>query len=186
MENFIPVSSSELSDIRLTEASAPPIEEQVSDATTIVSLLKILLADSNISNIQTHITIPQDTIVLLKLILDKTPSFFDDLESDIKKIMEDGVLDISDVPTLVIMMKDICNLKMTDLTKEAKLITVDESIHLIHHVLLLLIDYDYISVKNKPQVVKTIDTSILLLRSTINTQETTASIFKSCCPSLFK
>ena len=186
MDSFSSVPTSDLADIRITEASAPPLDPRVNEATSIISLLTILLADSNLSVLQTRLTIHPDTIAMLKNIMDKTPSFFDDLESDIKKIMADGVLDMSDVPTLVIMMKDICNLKMSDLTKEVKKITVDESIQLIHDVLLILIDSNYITVKDKQQVVKMIDTSILLLRSTIDTQASTASALKSCFPCLFK
>jgi hypothetical protein len=186
MESFSSVPTSDLSDILITDASTPPLDSRVNEATSIIALLTILLAESNLSFLQTRLTIHHNTISLLKIILNKTPSFFDDLESDIKKIMADNVLDMSDVPTLVIMMKDICNLKMSDLTNEVKKITVDESIQLIHDLLLILIDFNYITVTDKRQVVKIIDTSILLLRSTIDTQATTAYTLKACFPCLFK
>ena len=148
----------------------------------IVTLLSTLLTDEKIPELYEKLHVSKKTVELIKVLMDKSPDFFNDLENDVKKILADGVLDITDVPVMITMMKDICNINIPQLSKDIKKITVDESIQFIKDIVLVLIEYDHIKVKDKDVVVKMIDVSIDLLKSTVVTSNAVASIFSCCCP----
>ena len=147
----------------------------------IVTLLTTLLTDEKIPELYEKLHVSKKTVELIKVLMDKSPDFFNDLENDVKKILADGVLDITDVPVMITMMKDICNINIPQLSKDIKKITVDESIQFIKDIVLVLIEYDHIKVKDKDVVVKMIDVSIDLLKSTVVTSNAVASIFSRCC-----
>ncbi len=148
----------------------------------IVTLLSTLLTDEKIPELYEKLHISKKTIELIKVLMDKSPVFFNDLENNVTKILADGVLDITDVPVMITMMRDICNINIPQLSKDIKKITVDESIQFIKDIVLVLIEYDHIKVKDKDVVVKMIDVSIDLLKSTVVTSNAVASIFSCCCP----
>ncbi len=148
----------------------------------IVTLLSTLLTDEKIPELYEKLHISKKTVELIKVLMDKSPVFFNDLENNVTKILADGVLDITDVPVMITMMRDICNINIPQLSKDIKKITVDESIQFIKDIVLVLIEYDHIKVKDKDVVVKMIDVSIDLLKSTVVTSNAVASIFSCCCP----
>ena len=83
---------------------------------------------------------------------------------------------------MMMMMTDICNINIPRLSKDIKKITVDESTQFIKDIVLILIEYDKrVWVIEKDVVVKMIDVSINLLKSTVVTSNTVSSIFSRCC-----
>ena len=171
-----PIDNDTSASAELEHLATPDVQPN-----TIVTLLSTLLTDEKIPELYEKLHVSKKTVEIIKVLMDKSPDFFNDLENDVKKILADGVLDITDVPVMITMMKDICNINIPQLSKDIKKITVDESIQFIKDIVLVLIEYDHIQVKDKDVVVKMIDVSIDLLKSTVVTSNAVSSIFSRCC-----
>jgi len=171
-----PITNDTSASAELEHLATPDVQPN-----TIVTLLSTLLTDEKIPELYEKLHVSKKTVEIIKVLMDKSPDFFNDLENDVKKILADGVLDITDVPVMITMMKDICNINIPQLSKDIKKITVDESIQFIKDIVLVLIEYDHIQVKDKDVVVKMIDVSIDLLKSTVVTSNAVSSIFSRCC-----
>jgi hypothetical protein len=100
--------------------------------------------------------------------------------------MVDGVLDVADLPSVILLVKDVLNLNLDTIKSGVKNLTVQDSIQFIKDLLLILIEEEYIIVNDKKTVEKLIDACVELLRSTINLKTTlfslaTSALSLSCC-----
>ena len=172
-----PIDNDTSASAELEHLATPDVQPN-----TIVTLLSTLLTDEKIPELYEKLHVSKKTVEIIKVLMDKLPEFFDDLEINITKILADGALDITDVPVMMMMMTDICNINIPRLSKDIKKITVDESTQFIKDIVLILIEYDKrVWVIEKDIVVKMIDVSITLLKSTVVTSNTVSSIFSRCC-----
>ena len=118
--------------------------------------------------------------------VNKSPEIFINIANDINAIMVDGILDIADLPSIILLIKDVLNLNLDTIKSDVKNMTVQDSIQFIKDLLLILIEEDFIIVNNKKTVEKLIDACIELLSSTINLKTTFFSLLESkltlsCC-----
>ena len=114
------------------------------------------------------------------MLLKNSPKIFDDFGKNITSIMNDGILDVSDMPSVILLLKDFLNLNLQNNIRD---LTIQDSVQFIKDLLLLLIEEKYIKVNDRKTVEKIIDTSIELLSSSINVN---SSLYNSllrlrCC-----
>ena len=149
-------------------------------------LIKLLSSEESVNKLKTEIKISEKSIEFVRLMVNSGPEVFKTIERDIDEILVDGVLDIADLPSLVLLVKDVLNLKLDTIKLGIKNLTVQDSIKFIKDLLLILVEEEYILVTDKETVKKLIDACIELLGSTINLNATTVSFLSSvfglsCC-----
>jgi hypothetical protein len=152
----------------------------------IVLLIKILSSEESVNNLKASIKISDKSIEFVRLMVNNSPEVFKTIEKDINAIMVDGVLDIADLPSVILLVKDVLNLNLDTIKSGVKGLTVQDSIQFIKDLLLILIEEDYILVNDKKTIEKLIDSCIELLSSTINLKTTlfslaTSALSLSCC-----
>jgi len=136
-----------------------------------VNNLILALIKENIKNIEftSKINLNEESIRIINLIIGSNTNIFDDLDKNIKDIIADRVLDINDIPSIILSITDIINLSSTKLNKLK--ITRYQVINFIKDILKILIELDTIKVSDKVLVEKLIDLSIKLLSSKINVKK---------------
>jgi hypothetical protein len=136
-----------------------------------VNNLILTLIKENIKNKEftSKINLNEESIRIINLIIENNTNIFDDLDKNIKDIIADRVLDINDIPSIILSITDIINLSSTKLNKLK--ITRDQVINFIKDLLKILIELDTIKVNDKVLVEKLIDLSIKLLSSKINVKK---------------
>jgi hypothetical protein len=149
-------------------------------------LIKLLSSEENVKGLKANIKITDKSVDFIRLLLNNCPEVFKTIEKDINVIIADGVLDIKDLPSVILIIKDVLNLNLDSIKSGVKYLTLQDSIQFIKDLLLILIEEDYIKVKDKNTIEKLICACIELLSSTINVNTTFVSLFKSifsssCC-----
>lgn len=141
-----------------------------------LTLLKEFL-NSELKRDELKIKLSEKDIKLLKALSEKFPELFTTILKDLEKIMKDDVLDLTDIPNLVILIKDIYNIYSTKISTIEKT-TLNDSISIIKTIILLLLELDYIKVVDKEKFIKLLDSSIELLSSTVTMNNSLCSFFK--------
>jgi hypothetical protein len=174
--------------IELEKEAEVPLTKTVdaSGNEIVVLLIKLLSSEESVNKLKSNIKISDKSVEFVRLLLNNTPEVFKTIEKDINAVMVDGVLDIADLPSVILLVKDVLNLNLDAIKSGVKNLTVQDSIQFIKDLLLILIEEDYIIVNDKKTVEKLIDACIELLSSTINLKTTLFSLIEnalslSCC-----
>jgi len=154
-------------------------------------LVKLLNNEESVNILKTSIKITDKSIEFIRLMIETNIIIFKLIDKDINEVIIDGVLDPVDLPSLILLVKDILNLNMVTIKSNIKDLTIHDTIQFIKDLLLILIEEDYIFIYDKINIEKSISMYIELLSSAINinintTNNTTgfffASVFGlSCC-----
>ena len=141
-----------------------------------LTLLKEYL-NSELKRDELKIKLSEKDIKLLKSLSEKFPELFTTILKDLEKIMKDDILDLTDIPNLVILIKDIYNIYSTKINTIEKT-TLNDSISIIKTIILLLLELEYIKVVDKEKFIKLLDASIELLSSTVIINNSLCNFFK--------
>jgi hypothetical protein len=157
---------------------------QESDVKDIIFLLTEVFRGSE--ELQLKYFISPKSCEIAEYLLNKRPDVFKSVEEEIIKIAADKKIDITDLPSLILLLKDLLNLNKNDIKNDLKNITIDDLLQFIKDILIILIEKDVIIVDNKEYVNKIIELSIQLLKSNIELSTTVFSLFTSifslhCC-----
>ena len=109
-----------------------------------------------------------ESIKVINLILGSNTTIFNDLNKHIKDVIADKVIDVNDIPSIILIIKDIVNINTNQINKLK--LTREQIITFIKNVLFILIESDTIKVKDKETVKQLIDLSVQLLSTKINVQ----------------
>jgi hypothetical protein len=153
------------------EASNADVKPVVSEEKTDVfgKLIAILTSDSELSK---KISYPVDPVViaLLKEILEKSPTV---LSKTFGTILEDGKIDASDIPRVVLLITQLR-------TAEFPTISPNLLVSVIKLLIQSLVEFEYVKVANKQQILDMLDVSLSLLTTTIDVGVPLVG-GKSCC-----
>ena len=165
-----------LEEIQLVE------NEQKENVLDLVKILGELLdAKSTIDDLKLELKLKDSNIEFIQFILNSFPDCLKERSTGLDDVLEDGKLDISDVPTIVNMVKSIMN-NSSKTMKKVKKITVEELINFIKNIIEILIHKDIIKVEKKEKVFKLISVSVELLTTSVDVSN---SIY-DCLKRLFK
>lgn len=114
------------------------------------------------------IKLNEESIKVINLILKSNTTIFKDLSSHIKNVIADKVIDVNDVPSIILIIKDIINVNTKQINKLK--LTREQIILFMKNVLLILIETETIKVKNKETVTQLIELSVQLLSTKVNVQ----------------
>jgi ribosomal protein S6 len=123
--------------------------------------------------IKLNFQIPDKVVDLIKLIGRESPDTFNAISKTLSDVLKDGVLDMSDVPKFVLLVSALHN---TELKKLSSPITVETVVDFIKFLMHAIVELDFIKVNNKEKVFEMLDTSILLLTTTLNVQMPAISV----------
>lgn len=152
-----------------------PIQIKPNHNEEILNLLKQLVCnETQLNKLKLSIHLSDKSIQIIQLFLKHSPEIFIEIANDVQIILSDGVLDISDLPQIILLIKDVYNINFKKINKK---FTVNESIQFIQDFILLLIELNYFIVNDKIKVIKIIDSSVQLLMSSI---QVAPSLFKCC------
>jgi hypothetical protein len=146
-------------------------------------LIDILVKNDDIKGFADKISIRvgSKTLEMLKSILSKSPESLDKIVKNLEDILKDGVIDHKDIPRMIIL---VSNLYKTDFKSviTAKKLTSEEIVGFIIFIVKLVIDLDFISVKDKVEIYEIIDASAALLEMVIPSQEINCSLLGKLLP----
>jgi hypothetical protein len=113
----------------------------------------------------------------LKRILEEFPSIVNNIDEHIMKIISDDVIDMNDLPQIILLIKDVMNINV----KELKILKVKRSevIVLIEKIIVILIETNVIKTgNNKDSFLASLRLGIQILDAGIDASE---SLGWSCC-----
>jgi hypothetical protein len=146
-------------------------------------LVDILVKNDDIKGFADKISIRvgSKTLEMLKSILSKSPESLDKIVKNLEDILKDGVIDHKDIPKMIIL---VSNLYKTDFKSviTAKKLTSEEIVSFIIFIVKLVIDLDFIGVKNKVEIYEVIDASAALLEMIIPSQEINCGFLSKFLP----
>ncbi len=158
--------------------SSPTIVKTILNNDIIEVLTNFINDKIKIDKFKVSINISDKSIKLITLFLKASPEIFTKIANDIHIILSDGVLDLADLPQIIVLIKDIYNTNFKKIGKNIKNISIDDSIGFIKDLILIMIELDYIIVDNKCKIIKMVESSVNLLSSSIQLAPT---IFNLCC-----
>ena len=168
----------EVEEVKLIEKEN---NDNVSNLDLFLILGDLFGVDSKINELKLELKLKDSNIEFIKFIINNFPSCLTEISSNLNLVLEDGKLDVSDVPILINMVKSIVN-NFSKSIKKVKSVTVDELIDFIRNIIEILIHKDYIKVDNKEKVFKLIFVSVELLNTSVDAGQ---SVF-DCVKKLFK
>lgn len=135
---------------------------------SLISILGKILEDNNII---IKLQLNEDNINIISMILKNHPDILNNISDDISKIINDKVIDISDIPEIILLLKDSVNLYSS--LHDLKL-TKEQIINFIKNIVILIIESDEIKINesNKSLIINLINISVKLLESEINLKKT--------------
>lgn len=164
----------ELNEIKIEEVGEETDVLLLNITKIVVDMLDddVKLASLNIDN---------DLVETAKKIIQKYPKGVSRMQKHIHNILHDSVIDIKDVPHMVLIVKDFINHDSQEF-KNLK-ISKQEVIDFIRVVLVILIESNVIKIspENKVTILATLDTCIILLESSLNLSETLTLNSFLCC-----
>jgi len=122
------------------------------------------------------INLNDESIKVITLILGSNTTIFDGISQHIKYVIDDKVIDVNDIPPLILIIKDIININTAQINKLK--LTRDQIIIFIKNILFILIESEIIKVKDKEIVKQLIELSVQLLSTKINVQKVVTCSWK--------
>jgi hypothetical protein len=116
------------------------------------------------------IKISSEAIAILQNIVKKQPVFIQDILKQVTNILKGSKLDAYDIPSIILLIKDVVNLNKVDLR-----LSRFNIIELIKNILIIVLESELIKIDNKDDYIKLIVSSVALLETTIDIEETTVS-----------
>jgi len=135
------------------------------------NFLNDLFNDSNNKlkelKIRLNFPISDDVSNFIKLVINESPDSLKTISKTLEDVMKDGVLDYSDIPKLVSLVSQLNNTDFMKLTSNVEVKT-DVLIDFIKVLMHSIIELDFVKVNNKEKMTELLDTSLLLLTTTLN------------------
>jgi hypothetical protein len=116
-----------------------------------------------------NLNIDKNGLDFINMLLEKSPEAFSNISKNISVVLQDGVLNSDDVPTLIHLIKDIMNINKKQIARN--MLTVDNVIIFVKTLLEVLIVKNIVKVINKEKIFQLIDISFTLLTTSIDTSE---------------
>ena len=117
---------------------------------------------------------------IITRIVESFPDILYDLDKHVVEIMADNVIDIYDVPKLILMVKDLVNVNAKQL-KKIKIIR-EEGVIFVNDILFILIDTNVIKTgDNKDAVLELLKLSVTMLSASVDLDETIKCGWMCCC-----
>ena len=134
----------------------------------LISIIEKILKDNNLI---IKLQLSEDSINIINTILKNHPNILNNISDDICKIINDKIIDIYDIPEIILLIKDSINLysSLNDLK-----LTKEQIINFIKNIVILIIESDEIKINedNKNLIINLINMSVKLLESEINFKKT--------------
>ncbi len=169
------VETTNLEDVKIEEVK----QKKLMNLSTILGGL--LLEESKLSEVRVKLNLRPEYLILLKRICELSPELLDEIDDSIADIVADKVIDSSDVPKLIVLVKNVYkNFSDSKKLKSIGNITLEDSINFIKNLILLLIELDHIKVNDKDNIVLIIDLCVDLLTTSIDVSDSLIDKIKGC------
>lgn len=156
-------------EVKQEEVKQEEVKKEEVKPKTLADFLLLILANQNVDE-KISIKVNKDVLDVLKLIMDKMPHKFDEIEQNVSNIMKDGVINSKDVPDMLMLFSSIYelidSLKHRKISKQEKVNICAELVKMLLHI---LIENHIIKVKEEDKILiveqldKLIDVSINLI-----------------------
>jgi hypothetical protein len=145
------------------------------------TILNQLLAKiTNNKDFLVSINLTENEINIINLILKNHPELLNNICNDIYDIVKDNVINVNDIPRIILLLKDVINLYST---KNNLKIKKNDIIDFIKNILIILINSDIIKIdsENKILINNLIILSVQLLETNINIKLNKFCFLPVCC-----
>lgn len=142
------------------------------------STVDIIMSGLNDPNIK--LKLGSNDIQLVEQVIDLFPDLFNDIAIDFRAIIEDGSVDVQDIPRFISMATKLINLRKKDF-KNLKFTRRDIT-SLIEAVLIIMIEQNLVPVNiDKEKFIQLTRSCMVLLNTTIDLDETINCSRFMCC-----
>jgi hypothetical protein len=152
----------------ILDVSVNPVVPDVS-LNFLFTILKSKLDDSQFVQ---DVKLDEHSVKIINLVLSKCPNVINGLSTHIQTIISDNVINSSDIPAIILLMRDVLNTNVSELNRVR--VTRDQVIVLIKNIFTVLIHADVIktgSAESKLATLALIDLCVKLLESKVNVQK---------------
>ena len=153
--------------------------KNVSNLDLINILVELLDVESKVNDLKLELKLKESNVDFIRFMLSNFPDCFDKISTSLNIVLEDGKLDVSDVPILVNLIKDVVKNNSKPIN-QIKKVSVEELIDFIRNIIEILIHKDFIKVENKEKVFKLIFVSVELLNTSIDVSQNLWDFIKKC------
>lgn len=126
-------------------------------------------SDNKLKELKIKLSFPisDDVSNFIKLVINESPDSLKKISKTLEDILSDGVLDYSDVPKLVSLITQLNNTDFKKLTTTVEIKT-DVLLDFIKVLMHSMIELNFVKVNNKEKMFELLDTSLLLLTTTLS------------------
>ena len=177
----------ELNEIK-TDISAETdkmLSKETSGSNLLLIFNDLFGTQEKIDSLKVKVNLQAKDIEFIKKIMTLCPELFKNIDTGLKGILADNVIDSKDIPQIIKMVKDAYK-NIIGTNKNIKNITLEDSIIFIKNLILILIEYDHIKVKSKEEITLIIDLCIDLLQTNLNLNVPFMGKICDCISSFFK
>ena len=144
-------------------------------------LADFLLDKTKVDKLKIDLNLNTKFLDFLKKVTESYPELLNDIEKSLSDIVSDKVIDSNDIPKLIVLIKNVYkNFNDSNNFKKLFNVTIEDSIYFIKNIILILIELDYIKVKDKNEVTQIIELCIDLLTTSVDVTETLYDRITSC------
>ena len=149
-----------------------PVKEQIQEPVLVNELLmKIIKKISEDKQFIDSINLDKKNLDIIYYIFNKHPKILENICNDIKNIIQDKIISINDIPSIILLCKDIFNLYSE--SNNIKLTKI-EIIEFIKNIMIILVKGNLIKINDsdKKLIIDIINLSINLLETKVSLRKT--------------
>ena len=154
------------------ESVQEPVKEQIQEPVLVNELLmKIIKKISEDKQFIDSINLDKKNLDIIYYIFNKHPKILENICNDIKNIIQDKIISINDIPSIILLCKDIFNLYSE--SNNIKLTKI-EIIEFIKNIMIILVKGNLIKINDsdKKLIIDIINLSINLLETKVSLRKT--------------
>lgn len=154
--------------------------EQKLEDVQLVTNIVLETVKSYVGSKNAHLNLDPVAIEIINRVLDQFPELFERINDSIKSVMVDGVFDANDIPTLVLMVKDVINMDKKILKKLK--VTRSDAVSMLEGILIILIEENVIKAGDKKDSMKSLlRLSVRILEAGVDLDATINCNWLCCC-----
>jgi len=125
-----------------------------------------------------HLGLSTNEVYIIQLLLTQQPALFGDIGKQLSVIVKDGNVDPVDIPNIVLLIKDIINLKNSSMRNLN--ITTKDLIDFIENILIILLESGIIKTTDTMLYENILKSSVALLESSIQLNQNIETVTCGC------
>jgi len=153
----------------ITMNTSASVSDRNASTVSLIQLIQDFVLNQQKLNENTN-TLSPEGLKTINVLLMHELNMLNEIDKHLTSIFKNGKMDVSDIPDIILLIKNVCNMYSPKLKKLN--ITRGELLKFIHDILIIVVKSDLTHIEDQETCIKVINASTNVLEATIELDET--------------